>query len=503
MIEMHNIYPFCSLDNLPITADNQPLPPPVNCSAAGSTWAAGNWDDGGQGAVMSELANLVGAEERSNMYTSHYINSFRQNRFRGGEVLETGGGELSGDESSTPQEPSRAYQDVETASSHNSVKSDKNLADFVDEDEACEEELARLAQVEQLGSMIQQQQLAHMAQLYQSRLNSQRLNHRGKQSREDWKQLVEYRLDRVTEPGNTLLWDLVQEGKVEQLAEGLAVEAEKALTNLLCYNMERVIRIRFIEGCVKNLESNSSVVVSLKLLPKLLQSFHNFPGSDTHDMTMYIEKTHHMTEKFFENLQTYTRQPRRDGFYSHATQVQVRLHFLAVIFSNCLSPESFRLSQNQVGVLWECLARDDRSAEDLAQWLLAQSHSKDQHALALTSIRFLYREKLPELKPEAMTMTGLNLLFQFGSLARSSDGSPEQQMDQVWRIALQAENTDVSLKAIHLVNTAYLGRGEEFITTCMSHLQEATSNLNGRSEGQLVKIQRALLLLKSHMETFR
>ena len=76
-------------------------------------------------------------------------------------------------------------------------------------------------------------------------------------------------------------------------------------------------------------------------------------------------------------------------------------------------------------------------------------------------------------------------------------------MDQVWRIALQAENTDVSLKAIHLVNTAYLGRGEEFITTCMSHLQEATSNLNGRSEGQLVKIQRALLLLKSHMETFR
>ena len=264
----------------------------------------------------------------------------------------------------------------------------------MDEEETCEEELARLAQVEQLGSILQQQQLAHMAQLYQSRLNNQRLQ----QQRGDWDQLPDYRMDRVTEPGSTLLWDLVQEGSVEQLGEGLAVEAEKALTNLLCYNMERVIRMRFIEGCLKNLETNRSVVVSLKLLPKLLQSFHNFPGSDTHDMTMYIEKCHKMTQHFFDNLQTYTceyNESRREGFYSHSTEVQVRLHFLAVIFSYCLSPDNFRLSQGQVSVLWECLSADPSTSEDLFQWLLAQSHSKEQHALTLSSIRFIYREKLP------------------------------------------------------------------------------------------------------------
>ena len=268
------------------------------------------------------------------------------------------------------------------------------MTDFVDEEETCEEELARLAQVEQLGSILQQQQLAHMAQLYQSRLNNQRLQ----QQRGDWDQLPDYRMDRVTEPGSTLLWDLVQEGSVEQLGEGLAVEAEKALTNLLCYNMERVIRMRFIEGCLKNLETNRSVVVSLKLLPKLLQSFHNFPGSDTHDMTMYIEKCHKMTQHFFDNLQTYTceyNESRREGFYSHSTEVQVRLHFLAVIFSYCLSPDNFRLSQGQVSVLWECLSADPSTSEDLFQWLLAQSHSKEQHALTLSSIRFIYREKLP------------------------------------------------------------------------------------------------------------
>ena len=31
------------------------------------------------------------------------------------------------------------------------------------------------------------------------------------------------------------------------LAEGLAIEAEKALINLLCYNMDRFIRVKFIE----------------------------------------------------------------------------------------------------------------------------------------------------------------------------------------------------------------------------------------------------------------
>ena len=63
------------------------------------------------------------------------------------------------------------------------------------------------------------------------------------------------------------------------------------------------IRIKFIEGCLRNLEMNRSAVISLKLLPKLLQSFQNFPGSDTHEMTMYIEKTHNMTQLFFDNLQ--------------------------------------------------------------------------------------------------------------------------------------------------------------------------------------------------------
>ena len=167
--------------------------------------------------------------------------------------------------------------------------------------------------------------------------------------------MTHHTMDKVAEPGNTLLWDLIQDGAIEQLAEGLAIEAEKALTNLLCFNMDRFIRVKFIEGCLTNLQHNKSVVVSLRLLPKLFQSFHNFPGSDTHEMILYTEKTHQMTKLFFENLQQYTSErsaegARPDSFYSHTAHIQARLQFLAMIFSNQLSSECFRLNQSQVSM---------------------------------------------------------------------------------------------------------------------------------------------------------
>ena len=52
----------------------------------------------------------------------------------------------SGEGSDDDEGGIQGYRDPET-SSHNSAKSEKNLEDFVDEDESCEEELARLAQV--------------------------------------------------------------------------------------------------------------------------------------------------------------------------------------------------------------------------------------------------------------------------------------------------------------------------------------------------------------------
>ena len=64
------------------------------------------------------------------------------------------------------------------------------------------------------------------------------------------------------------------------------------------------------------MQNNTSVVVSLRLLPKLFQSFHNFPGSDTHEMILYTEKTHEMTKLFFENLQRYSSERKMKACFS-------------------------------------------------------------------------------------------------------------------------------------------------------------------------------------------
>lgn len=43
------------------------------------------------------------------------------------------------------------------------------------------------------------------------------------------------------------------------LGESLALEAEKALFNLVCFNTDRAIRMKFIEGCLENIQKNKYV----------------------------------------------------------------------------------------------------------------------------------------------------------------------------------------------------------------------------------------------------
>lgn len=73
---------------------------------------------------------------------------------------------------------------------------------------------------------------------------------------------------------------------------------------------------------------------------------------------------------------------------------------------------------------------------------------------------------------------------------------------------------DVSMAAIQYLNSYYMGQQlqheGEFVSQCMTHLAAASQDLhvndeNGTcpEEGPLLCIQRALLLLKTHLETFR
>ena len=281
------------------------------------------------------------------------------------------------------------------------------------------------------------------------------------------------------------------------------MEAEKALGTLLCFNTDKIIRTKFIEGCLQNIAINRSVIVSLRLLPKLLASFQQYRASDTHHVTMWAERHHKMMHHFFNNLKYYAVSTKshqsqsaaqvlnQSGtpMYSHLTQVQVRLQFLTSIFSTMGSQDTFRLSLEQVDALWEWLSNDQECADCLFAWLQSQAKGADQHALGIDTLQHLYLRKLPELKPEGISMVALGLFQQLCSLARlaavhyETDSSLDiVGMSHLWKIALRATNTDVSLAAIQYINSYYMGQQlkleKEFVAHCMNHLMQASEDLN-------------------------
>ncbi|KAH8417407.1 hypothetical protein KR222_010565 [Zaprionus bogoriensis] len=344
-----------------------------------------------------------------------------------------------------------------------------------------------------------------------------------------------FKLNDVCQPGNTLLWDLLQDDKIGQLGESLALEAEKALATLLCFSMDRHLRTKFIEGCLHNVANNRSVIVSLRLLPKLFASFQQFRPSDTHSMTLWAERNHRMMQCFFNNIRHYARrhaellvnqngeqQQQHLGLqlYSHKTQVSVRLQFLSSIFSSVGSPKSFRLTLEQLDALWEWLAHDPECSDCYFSWLQAQTKGGDQHALGIDALQHLYLKKLPELRPEEFSMVALGLFQQLCSFARIAMAEYEKHSDAIaasssavgmyhlWKIALRAQSNEVSLAAIQYINMYYMGQQlrleKEFVSQCMDNLVQAAAALESiEDENALMRVQRGLLLLNTHLDTFR
>lgn len=123
--------------------------------------------------------------------------------------------------------------------------------------------------------------------------------------------------------------------------------------------------------------------------------------------------------------------------------------------------------------------------------------------------------KLPSLPPETISMTGLSLFQQLCNLARLAAVHLDRPvrdvdsigMDFLWKIALRAKSTDVSMAAIQYLNNYYMSRQltqeAEFVSQCMTHLEAASADLRSNEEASLRCIQRALLLLRTHLEAFR
>ncbi|XP_072159450.1 LOW QUALITY PROTEIN: ubiquitin carboxyl-terminal hydrolase 34 [Bemisia tabaci] len=482
--------------------------------------------------VMSELASLVQGPPLLPFSLSEG-RSLDPADFPPRELVEE---TLSGDENGS-------------LSSQVSNKSEKNMGDFDgDDDSVCDDEIDFTTRAQICEQALRRHnvldQMVYPHQQLPNRPDAMSFLHGNPNNkiilpRDD---SVKFHLEDVCKPGSTLLWDLLQDDKIVHLGEGLALEAEKALCNLVCYNTEKLIRMKFIEGCLENLEANRSVVISLRLLPKLFASFTHSRGANplsSNTIVLWALRNHALFDKFFNNLITYTQarkkqkeqqatQPDPPPFYSHTVHVQVRLQFLTHAFSSLCLPRFIRLSIEQIDILWNWLATDEECSDELFNWLLKQFRMKDpadSHALSYETLLHLYTNKLPTLSPYTISMTALRLYQHLCDLmtspnhpdrafsdkqegSTSTKSSDAVALTHIWKIALRAYNTDVSMAAIQYLNNYYmvsrqLSREEEFINNCMSHLSEATSDLRSNEESSLQCIQRALLLLMTHLGTFR
>ncbi|MED6265523.1 Ubiquitin carboxyl-terminal hydrolase 34 [Characodon lateralis] len=175
------------------------------------------------------------------------------------------------------------------------------------------------------------------------------------------------------------------------------------------------------------------------------------------------------------------------------------------------------LSLEQVDILWHCLVEDAECYDDALHWFLNQVRSKDQHAMGMETYKHLFLEKMPQLKPETISMTGLNLFQHLCNLARLATSTLDNAsscelcgMDQLWGIALRAQSADISRAAIQYINSYYINAGktglekeQEFIRKCIESLLMASANLEKEAHSSLTSIERGLLMLKTHLEAFR
>ncbi|CAH3140586.1 unnamed protein product [Pocillopora meandrina] len=261
--------------------------------------------------------------------------------------------------------------------------------------------------------------------------------------------------------------------------------------------------------------------MSIQLLPKLFSSFQQFASSDQgpHWVTTWASKELNMMELFFNNIIQYEESVAKgditnSSLYSSVEEVQARLQFLSSVFSCELSPQDFKLSAGQVDVLWDCLVCDSESSDDTLEWFLQQAQSKEFHALDVSALQYILAEKLPSLPAEKFSMTGLHLLQQLYKMFKHADVKPCDPskvlcgIDQLWNIAVQVRSSEVSWAAITYLNSLYINANggalkfeDEFIQRCMNIIGGASKQLN--QEQNLQIMERGLLLLKSHIESFK
>ena len=113
---------------------------------------------------------------------------------------------------------------------------------------------------------------------------------------------IEYKIDDVTKPGMTLLWDLLQENDPGSVNPVVLLAAERELVGLIITSQNVRIIARFFDSCHENVKQHRAVCVSLRLLSKLI------PAGQ---FNQKLEKVQQVVAHFFADLALFADNPPR------------------------------------------------------------------------------------------------------------------------------------------------------------------------------------------------
>ncbi|OQV12153.1 Ubiquitin carboxyl-terminal hydrolase 34 [Hypsibius exemplaris] len=330
---------------------------------------------------------------------------------------------------------------------------------------------------------------------------------------------INYKLDDAAKPGMTLLWDLIQQHTSATVSLPALVTAERELISLIMSMNNARLAARFAEACHENVRQHRAVSVSLRILPRLMQSYNCSQSMD------FIALA---AADFFADLVVFADTvPESEG--QKATEIRVRLQFLQFIYSNQLTDKKFRLTKAQLDVMWMSFVHKLRALDELCQWFIVQLNTADYHALNAAVAYHLFYAYLGRIEAAAMTLTAfklyqqcLNYLLIMAPVDATTPKTPgtapstcvkSECADRVWIYAMFGE-AEVSEIAIRHLNNFYIStvktckdgvmnyKEQELYQRSMGYMVEAMQTLDVHLSS-FTTIIRGFTLMRKQIETFR
>ncbi|CAF4241140.1 unnamed protein product [Rotaria socialis] len=276
----------------------------------------------------------------------------------------------------------------------------------------------------------------------------------------------EINISNLSLPGQTLLWDLLQDQTIinlTHLPDSLLNETERLFSHVLSSIEDKRILLHFIQACLDNLKKSTSSLISLRLLPKLFLIFQQHQQrANTHIFLLFEEK-YHVLNAFFNDLEQLTK------------RLQANTSLISI--------------HNEITLLTQKPEHVCGQQLNLIQEILQQSRTNWVHIL--------------QQQQQQQTSSTTNLTQQYNDFQTFEF----LILNYVNDVAMRALDQNVSTLAAQTLNSyqiqnedGTLDREEPFIARCMNCLNECINTLDDLSS--LRTINRISVLLRSHLELF-